>query len=303
MARGGDYQAIHTVLVDDPDFQALSPHGKLLVYTLKMILGPSGIDVVRAFEDQLQELTGLKPEELAEALNELADSAWLRHQGRIVWLRNGLRYNPSLTLENTKHRDGVLRHLRSLPASQIVNAFASYYKLPEVVPGMGTEWVSHGYGKQEVRSKKSEEEVGITDNDLSNDKSAASAEQVITSQQPDDDPSPLTIHQQAMPVLRELGFEAKKQDGSILKAMAKKGLGWDKLEPAVRGLAAMRDEGGLREWMGLEPGEELSLRILYARDGPKDGAKPVWRVAEDRWYQQMAREQRNDRKKMPRLAV
>lgn len=114
---------------------------------------------------------------------------------------------------------------------------------------------------------------------------------------------PGTLHQQAMPVLRKLGYEAGKHDGSILKAMVKKGVRWEKLEPAVRGLAAMRDDGGLRDLMGVAPGEELSLRILYARDGPKDGARPIWGVAEDRWYEKLAAEHRNERKKMPRLAV
>ena len=48
MADRGEYRAIHVALIDDPDFLQLAPPARLALMTLKLILGVSGIDVVRA---------------------------------------------------------------------------------------------------------------------------------------------------------------------------------------------------------------------------------------------------------------
>jgi hypothetical protein len=148
MAGRGEYSAIHTALVDAPDFQALSPDARLAFYTLKMILGPSGIEVVRCFVAQMGQLTGLSEDRLRPALDELVRGNWLAQQGDIVWLRNGLRFNPGCNLANDKHRVGVVRHLEGLPRLQIVNAFCKHYDLSEIAVGMGIEWVSVPYGIQ-----------------------------------------------------------------------------------------------------------------------------------------------------------
>lgn len=88
-----------------------------------------------------------------------------------------------------------------------------------------------------------------------------------------------------MPMLREAGFFCDDTDGSILKALEGR-IGYDELEAAVCGLALLRDEGGLRPSLGIEPGDKLSLRALYAK--PKAGddgwtPRPLWREAVDRF--------------------
>ena len=40
-----EFRTLHRSLVDDVDFQALSPGAKLLFFLLKLQLGPSGIGV------------------------------------------------------------------------------------------------------------------------------------------------------------------------------------------------------------------------------------------------------------------
>lgn len=150
MAGRGEYSAIHTAVVDAADFQALGPDARLCFYTLKMILGPSGIEVVRCFVAQMEQLTGLSGERLGAALNELSGKGWLAKQGDVVWLRNGLKHNPNVNLANEKHRTGVTRHLEGLPRSEIVNAFCKHYSLPEIAIGMGIEWVSVPYGIQVI---------------------------------------------------------------------------------------------------------------------------------------------------------
>lgn len=147
MSGRGEYSAIHTAVVDAPDFQALGPDARLCFYTVKMILGPSGIEVVRCFVAQMTQLTGLPESRLRVALDELQAGKWLAQQGDVVWLRNGLKFNPGCNLNNEKHKTGVIRHLQGLPRLAIVNAFCKHYDLPETASGMGIEWVSDTYGK------------------------------------------------------------------------------------------------------------------------------------------------------------
>lgn len=142
----GEYAAIHSAIVDDRDFKALSPAAKCCFYTLRMMLGASGIDLVRASVPVLEDLTGLKGEGLHAALNELVAGRWLIVQGDVLWLRNALLHNPNINLDNANHRKGVAKHIAGLPACEIVNAFAVYYGFSTPFPAMPSEWVSNGYG-------------------------------------------------------------------------------------------------------------------------------------------------------------
>jgi len=151
MSRG-EYAAVQTALVDDPGFQALPPGAKLLWFTLRILLGASGIDVVRALFPTLAELTGMSEKRIGEALEELQRQDWLHVQGNVLWLRNVLKFNPSLNLSNEKHLKGVTKHMASLPKLAIVNAFAEYYGLEQPFPGMGIEWLSDGYSIPDTRT-------------------------------------------------------------------------------------------------------------------------------------------------------
>lgn len=128
MSDRGEYRPIHTVLPESPEFKALSKDGKLLVYGLKLSLGFSGIGVL--YDDQLAERSGLTVEELGPARAELVSKDWLVLEGRIHWLRNGLRFEPTISLDNPNHRKAVVRHLQGLPRLSIVSRFATYYELP-----------------------------------------------------------------------------------------------------------------------------------------------------------------------------
>lgn len=126
MSRG-DYRPIYAVLVDSPEFQALSREGKLLWYALKLSLGPSGIDVL--YDDQLAERAGITVAELGPARRELEAGDWLVVEGRVHWLRNGLRFEPTVSLRNSKQKAGIEKHIRGLPKLPIVNEFADHYEI------------------------------------------------------------------------------------------------------------------------------------------------------------------------------
>jgi hypothetical protein len=64
---------------------------------------------------------------------------WIVRDGPVCWIRNGLRWDPTVKLTNKKHREGILRALRELPRLQIVLEFCDYYNLPKPFesPGKG----------------------------------------------------------------------------------------------------------------------------------------------------------------------
>lgn len=134
MADRGEYRAIHVALIDDPDFLQLSPPARLALMTLKLILGVSGIDVVRALVPELMATTGYDEATIRAAVDELTAGRWILIEGRVVWLRNGLRFEPSKPLASENGRKGISAHLETLPRVALVNRFADYYGLPRPFP-------------------------------------------------------------------------------------------------------------------------------------------------------------------------
>lgn len=127
MSNRGEYRSIHTVLVDGPDFQTLEPDDRLTLLIVKLSLGPSGIDVVPALVPTLVERTGLDAERVGAALARLESGGWIRRERNVLWLVNGLKYEPSLDTKNKKHRTGVQRHAYGLPRLALIAAFARHY--------------------------------------------------------------------------------------------------------------------------------------------------------------------------------
>ena len=135
----GAYRPIYRVIVDTPEFQDLSPEAKLLWYTLKMKLGAAGIGVV--YDDEIRDCTGL--EEIDGPRKELLEGDWLITQRRVHWLRNGLRYEPSMSMKNEKHRTNIESVLSGLPRLQIVLDFAEYYGVSAPYKSAPSEGLSH----------------------------------------------------------------------------------------------------------------------------------------------------------------
>jgi hypothetical protein len=146
MIERGAFRSIYCALVDGPDFQAFSPGAKLVFYTLKMTLGPSGIDVVPALVATLEERTGADANQVEKGLAQLIEKKWVERDRNVVWIVDALRYEPAFSLENQNHRAKIRRHLDGLPKLPIVDRFRAYYgiaappaDLPADIPSnMGT---------------------------------------------------------------------------------------------------------------------------------------------------------------------
>lgn len=136
----GRYGGVHSAILDDPDYLQLSSRARLVLLTMKIDLGPSGIDVVdpATFAEKVGETEAAVLDawrELAGARNRWILFARMPHSRRYpTWIRNGLKFEPSMSLENEKHRTGILRHLAGLPRLRIVNQFAAQVLRPCLVP-------------------------------------------------------------------------------------------------------------------------------------------------------------------------
>jgi hypothetical protein len=155
MSERGSYRSIFCALVDGPDFQAFSPGTKLVFYTLKMTLGPSGIDVVPALVPTLAERTGADTTSIEKALAALDAAGWVKRERNVVWIVDGLQYEPALNIKtNSNHRVKIARHVNGLPRLAIVDAFRAHYGLGDPPTEMAsTSQQNHAKDTTEMASK------------------------------------------------------------------------------------------------------------------------------------------------------
>ncbi len=141
--KRGEYATIHAAIVDDPEFQALTPDARYVWYTLKLLLGASGIDLIRAHIPALGMATGYPIDRLSDSLDGLEKGGWLVRQGDVLWLRNALRFNPQFNIANPKHATHLRNHLEGLPRLKIVADFAAYYGMEAPFEPVETDSLSY----------------------------------------------------------------------------------------------------------------------------------------------------------------
>lgn len=132
--KRGIYRSIHSSLLDDPGFQLLSANARLVFLTLRLCRDSSTSGIFRFYSAVLVEQTGLERKAVDAALDELAAGekpwAYIDRAASVVWLRNGLRFDPSINLRNRKHLAGINNSLLSLPSTDLASRFSAYYELP-----------------------------------------------------------------------------------------------------------------------------------------------------------------------------
>jgi hypothetical protein len=101
-----------------------------LVLLIARICKQAGPAVIfRYYPAVLSAQTGLPAKDIQMALGELQEARWIEYDSSVLWVRNGLRYDPYLNLRNEKQRRGVERAVAELPRSQVVLNFCDYYKI------------------------------------------------------------------------------------------------------------------------------------------------------------------------------
>lgn len=127
MADKGEYRGVYVALVDSWEFQELSACARACLFVLKLKLGKAGIDVF--YPETLPRYTGHTSADCLSAMEELEQRSWIRTERNVVWLRNGMRFDPTDPMASPNGRSGVANHLNSLPCLPIVEEFADYYGL------------------------------------------------------------------------------------------------------------------------------------------------------------------------------
>jgi len=122
----GEYRPIFRVLLDDPDYQSLTPSARLTLVTVKLDLGAPGIGVI--YGEQLVVQTGLTRDEIEGALTELEAARWIKRSGYVLWLKNGLRFEPSFSSRSAASRTHVQRTIAGLPATPLTAEFRAAYR-------------------------------------------------------------------------------------------------------------------------------------------------------------------------------
>jgi hypothetical protein len=137
-ADRGIWRGVYSSMLSHPDYTVLSPHARLTLLTLRIGGQSTPAGIGRVYMDALVTETGLSRRRVEEALVELEErpsreAPWILRDGNLIWIRNALRFDPTLTLRNRNHVPTVQRALAALPrSSPVVERFRRYYVLPEL---------------------------------------------------------------------------------------------------------------------------------------------------------------------------
>jgi len=127
MPDRGSYRSLYTCIQDDPEFQTLSSDARLVFYTLKFspLGNVAGIFVYHTEAGVTH--SGLPRSRFEAALKRLQEGRWVVRQGPIVWIRNGLRFEPGYSMADPNKKRGIEKLLSGLPPLAILDEFAESY--------------------------------------------------------------------------------------------------------------------------------------------------------------------------------
>src|SRR5262249_28527521 len=139
MSARGAYRSMYASFWDDLEAQRLSHLAYRVLTTLKGTLPATGISFV--LTDLLADRCACSGDELEVALQELEEPkrdagdgdqlGWIVRERTVIWLVNGLRFEPSIRATDAKHRAHVAEWLSQFGGERsplrIVHAFRRHY--------------------------------------------------------------------------------------------------------------------------------------------------------------------------------
>lgn len=140
-ADRGLYRGLYSAMVDDPQqFQILTSDARLTLFVLRVCRDAGAACIFRYYPDVLAAQTGLSPERVEAALVELArlpnaNRPWILRDERaqVVWIRNGLRWDPGISLAHPRQFEGVRKALAALPSTDLAVKFCQYYGITKAL--------------------------------------------------------------------------------------------------------------------------------------------------------------------------
>lgn len=130
MTRRGVYRSIYSMIFDDGDYQKLTTRERLVLITARQCHSAGPAAIFRYYASVLADQVGCTPAQVKEALAALAAGGWVVFDDTVLWVRNGLRYEPTMTLANPKHRVAIADWLAALPKTEVVVQCCHYYRIP-----------------------------------------------------------------------------------------------------------------------------------------------------------------------------
>ena len=125
----GIYRSIYSSIWDDPDFLRLTKDEKLIFLNLRTSPLSNMPCVFPYYIDAIEKQTGVSRKGILKAINTLSDTLWITVEDGLCWIRNGLKYDPNISLNNPKHREAIRKIILSLPKFKLVFDFCEYYKI------------------------------------------------------------------------------------------------------------------------------------------------------------------------------
>ena len=125
----GLYRGIYAAMLDDPDFQTLSPQARHVLLTLRLCSQNNAACLFRLYPAVVMAQTGYSQIVVERALDELVRDRWIEREQMLLWIRNGLRFDPTVRIADSKHRVHIERAVATYGPLEIVARFCEYYKI------------------------------------------------------------------------------------------------------------------------------------------------------------------------------
>jgi len=162
----GYYRSTYCVLLDDADFQKLSPEARLLFWTMKHSPSNNRAGIYVFYHGAIEAQSGLDREAIDRAMDALANpsegvpKAWIYLDRNVVWLRNQLKFDPTFSFANRNHVAGIKKDMEKLPGTELSNKFIEYYGLSNPFERLSNgSWnPSEGVPKQNKKEKENKKE-------------------------------------------------------------------------------------------------------------------------------------------------
>jgi len=124
----GRWFAVRFRLFKDPDFQKLSTDARLVLFGLMGTI-ESSTGFGRLSFELLQEATGLDSARILAGLDVLKAEGWVKLDGRVAWIVNFMRYQPTVSAskEWSAHIEARLAEFHKSP---LVAEFRAHYDRP-----------------------------------------------------------------------------------------------------------------------------------------------------------------------------
>jgi len=141
-------------MLDSKEFRALTPEARHLLQTIKArrINNMTGLFFCETGElYTLSEQTGYDMDTIRDAIENLSEWDWVSHRDGIMWVRNQLKFDPSISLDNENHVSAIKKILEEIPECELKSNFLSYYNLkisgdgiPDPIPDPTTDGMGDG---------------------------------------------------------------------------------------------------------------------------------------------------------------